>query len=207
MAQSRKEEITNAATHGVGIVLGAVTLVVLLLRAHARNDIWQMISWPVFGISLIALYSASTLYHATKHPIRKARFHIFDHIAIYILIAGTYTAFLVGVMRGVQGWTLFGVAWAIALIGTLIKLRFTGRFRLVSVACYIGMGWLALFIIDDLYAALPRDSFVLLVAGGVAYSTGTYFYIRGCTIPFFHAIWHGFVLLGSGLHVAALLVI
>lgn len=195
-----REELANSATHGLGAILSAVGLTVLLVVSSMRGDVRLVVSWAVFGVSLLLLYSASTLYHSARRPRQKRLLHIFDHVAIYFLIAGTYTPFALGVLRGPAGWVLFGIIWGLALLGATLKIWFTGRFQLLSLGFYLGMGWLALAVIRELYARLSGLSFTLLVLGGLAYSAGVFFYSRDDRVPYFHAVWHGFVMLGSGCH-------
>jgi len=197
-----RDEIANVLTHGVGVLLsvgaGAALIALAALQAGTR----EMISVAIFSASLVLLYSASTLYHAARHPETKARLKVLDHCAIFILIAGTYTPFTIAAIRGGWGWSLFGVIWGMALVGIVFKLFFTGRFKLLSTAMYIGMGWLVIIALVPLVQALSGAGLAWLVAGGVLYTAGTLFYHRE-SIPYSHAIWHGFVLAGSGCHFVA----
>lgn len=186
-------------THGVGALLGVAGLVLLVVRAARWGDAWQVTSVAVFGATLVLLYSASTLYHAWRNERTKPWLRRFDHAAIFLLIAGTYTPFVLVSLRGPWGWSLFGVVWGLAIAGVVLKLKFAGRFRAVSTAVYLVMGWLVLVALKPLVAALPPGGLGWLVAGGVGYSAGTVFYLWR-RLPYHHALWHGFVLIGSGCH-------
>lgn len=202
---SAKEELANALTHGVGLVASVVGLPILIIAAQNRGDFLTIIGTSVFGATLIALYAASTLYHATPHPVRKQRWRVADHMAIYLLIAGTYTPFTLGVLRGTWGWTLFGIVWTLAALGVLFKLWFgSGRFHRLSTAIYVLMGWVIVIAIKPLVQAMPEPGVMLLIAGGLSYTGGVVFYIdkrRAWT----HPVWHLFVLGGSACHYFAVL--
>ena len=202
MQELKRDEIANVVTHGLGVLLsvgaGAALIALAALRAGTR----EMISVAIFSASLVLLYSASTLYHAARHPATKARLKVLDHCAIFVLIAGTYTPFTIAAIRGGWGWSLFGVIWGMALLGIVFKLFFTGRFKVLSTAIYIGMGWLVVVALVPLAEALSATGLAWLVAGGVLYTAGTLFYHRE-SIPYSHAIWHGFVLAGSSCHFVA----
>ncbi len=200
--KAHREEIANALTHGLGVVLaiggGAALITLTAIYAGAR----EIVSASVFVASLVLLYTASTLYHATRQPRIKSRLKVLDHCAIFLLIAGTYTPFTVVAMQGSWGWSLFGVIWGLAVMGIVFKLFFTGRYRVLSTATYIGMGWLALVAFIPLVQALTPAALGWLIAGGVLYTAGTVFY-HNERIPYSHAIWHLFVLGGSICHFAA----
>ncbi len=197
-----REEIANTLTHGLGVVLaiggGAVLITLTVIHAGVR----EIVSASVFVASLIILYSASTLYHAARHPRIRSRLKVLDHCAIFLLIAGTYTPFTIVAMRGGWGWSLFGVIWGLAVLGIVLKLFFTGRYKLLSTATYIGMGWLVLVAIIPLVQALTPTALGWLIAGGVLYTAGTIFY-HNERVPYSHAVWHLFVLAGSICHFAA----
>lgn len=197
-----REELLNALTHGLGAVLsvgaGAVLITLAAVYAGAR----EIVSVSVFVASLTLLYTASTLYHAARHPLWKARLKILDHCAIFLLIAGTYTPFTIATLRGGWGWSLFGVVWGLAVIGVIFKVFFTGRFRALSTATYIGMGWLVVIALAPLSQVVTATAMLWLVLGGVLYTAGTLFY-HVERIPFSHAIWHLFVLAGSVCHFVA----
>ncbi len=185
-------------THAAGVLAsaaGTVVLVVLAVGAGAT----AVVAASVFGASLILLYTASTLYHATRTQTIKLRLKVLDHCAIYVLIAGTYTPFTLVGLQGAWGWSIFGVIWGLAASGVVFKLFFTGRFPKVSTALYIAMGWLIVIAAAPTIRALPPVTLAWIFAGGVAYTSGTYFY-HNRRIPFAHAIWHVFVLAGSVSH-------
>lgn len=202
--QTRAEEIANAATHGVGLAFSVTALVVLVVRASMLGSAREIIACSIFGASLILLYTASTLYHAASKPRVKHAFKIADHCAIYLLIAGSYTPFVLINLRGAWGWSLFGIVWGLAVIGLVFKLFFVNRFKHVSTFAYLGMGWLAIIAIKPFVATIAPGGMALIVAGGLAYSFGVIFYLLDRK-PWFHAIWHVFVLKGSALHFAAVL--
>jgi len=201
---TRGEEIANSLTHGLGLILSIGGLSVLVTLAAVRGDAWTVVGCAVFGASLVLLYAASTLYHALRSPRWKRVLRVADHAAIFLLIAGTYTPFTLVNLRGPWGWSLFGVVWALAVGGMVMKVFWTGRFDVLSTLVYLFMGWLVLGALRPLFAALPLGSLVFLLIGGVAYSVGTVFY--GWTrLPYHHAVWHVFVLIGSLCHFVAVL--
>ncbi len=199
-----REEIVNAVTHGIGALASAAAGAVLVTLATLHGTRIQQVSAIVFCTSLLLLYTASTLYHAIPNMTAKRRLKIFDHCAIYLLIAGTYTPFALNGLRGPVGWWLFGVAWGLAVIGVTFKLFFTGRFKLFSTLVYIGMGWMAIFAIKPMLMNIPRPSLIWLLAGGVAYTAGTLFY-HNERLRYSHAVWHLFVLAGSACHFIAVI--
>ncbi len=196
---SPREEFLNTLTHAIGSALSLLGMLLLLVYAAPQDDNWRTVSFTIYGLCLFALYFASTLYHGTQEPRRKALFKTLDHCAIYLIIAGSYTPFLLITMREGAGWPLFIVIWAIAVMGIVLKLIFKQRFRKVRVATYVIMGWLIAFASEDLTNALPESGLYLLIASGLIYTIGVVFYL-GHRIPFNHAIWHIFVLAGSALH-------
>lgn len=200
------EELANALTHGLGAVASAAGGAVLITLAALWGDAWHVVGASVFVASLVLLYTASTVYHAVPAAWTRARqrLQVFDHCAIYVLIAGTYTPFTLVGLRGPWGWSLFAAVWALAAAGIVFKLFYTGRFTFASTMLYIGMGWLVVVAIKPMIAALPAATLAWLVAGGVAYTAGTVFYLSK-RIPYAHAIWHLFVLAGSVCHFAAVL--
>ena len=198
-AYTRGEELANALTHGFGAAAALAAGAVLITLSAIYGDGWQLASAIVFGVAMLLLYTASTLYHAISHPIAKGRLKVFDHCAIYLLIAGTYTPFMLVGLRGPTGWWLFGTIWTLALAGVVFKLFFTGRFKRLSTGIYIGMGWLIVLAIKPMLHALGTASLLWLLAGGVAYTAGTFFYMRP-QLRYSHAIWHGFVIAGSTCH-------
>ncbi len=194
-----REEFANALTHGLGATAALAGGAVLVTLAARHGDGWQLVGASVFGLSLLLLYIASTLYHAIQHPVLKARMKVVDHCAIYLLIAGTYTPFTLIGLRGEVGWWLFAAIWTLALAGVVFKLFFTGRFKLLSTLIYIAMGWLVLAAIVPVFRALDAWTFSWLLAGGACYTLGTVFYHRP-TMRYSHAVWHMFVVAGSVCH-------
>ncbi|WP_341501147.1 hemolysin III family protein [Gallaecimonas sp. GXIMD4217] len=200
---SAGEELANAITHGLGIVASvAAGAILIALSALWGGDAWQIVSASVFVVALILVYTASTLYHAIPFEGVKAKLKVFDHCAIFVLIAGTYTPFTLVGLRGPWGWSLFGVIWGLAALGIIFKLFFTGRFRRLSVGIYVLMGWLVVVAIKPMMEQLSATTLIWLVAGGIAYTLGTLFYLNR-RIPYGHAIWHLFVLGGSICHYVA----
>lgn len=197
-----RDELASALTHGLGAIAALAAGAVLITLAALFGDGWQLGTAIVFSVTLLLLYVASTLYHAIQHPTAKARLQIFDHCAIYLLIAGTYTPFTLISLRGPWGWGLFAAIWSLAVAGVVFKLFYTGRFRLLSTIIYIAMGWLVIVAIEPLLRSLDGWTLGWLLAGGVFYTLGTYFYQRD-SVRYFHAIWHLFVLMGSVSHFIA----
>ncbi|AXI82612.1 hemolysin III family protein [Xylella taiwanensis] len=197
-----RDEFASAIIHGLGAVATLAGGSVLITLAAIYGDRWQLATSIVFSITLFLLYVASTLYHAIPHPGAKARLRIFDHCAIYLLIAGTYTPFTLISLRGPWGWSLFAAIWILALSGVVFKLFFTKRFRLLSTIIYVVMGWLVVIAVGPLRRLLDGWTLSWLLAGGLLYTLGTYFYHRD-EVRYFHAIWHVFVLAGSVCHFIA----
>lgn len=196
---SAKEEALNVYSHGLGFVLSIAGLVLLVFRAVQYGDAWHIVSFSIYGFSMIVLYLASTLFHAAKNPVRRRRLNIFDHASIFILIAGTYTPYLLVTLNGAWGWSLFGVVWGIALVGVVLKIFYTGRFRLASTIMYLLMGWVIIVAIKPLLQNLAPGGLWLLALGGVFYSIGAALYMIQ-KVPYNHAIFHLLVLLGSASH-------
>lgn len=196
-AQTITEELFNAFTHGLGIVLSIIALVALFIPAYNQGDPLKIISSIVYGLSLVTMYTASTLYHSFKLPHIKQALRVFDHSSIYVLIAGTYTPFTLVTLHGAWGWTLFGIIWGLAIAGVLFKLFFTGRFNKLSLAIYLLMGWLVVIAIKPFIAAMPTGGLVWLALGGLCYTVGVIFYILDGKYYLSHALWHLFVLGGS----------
>ena len=199
-----REELANALTHGVGAAAALAGGAVLVTLAATRGDGWQLAGAIVFGVALLLLYTASTLYHAIQHPVAKGRLKVFDHCAIYLLIAGTYTPFTLVGLRGSIGWWLFATIWALALFGVVFKLFYTGRFKRLSTLVYIAMGWLVVVAARPMLQALDGATLAWLLAGGIAYTLGTVFYLRP-QLRYAHAIWHAFVIAGSVCHYTAVM--
>jgi hemolysin III len=200
----RLEEVANTVTHGVGLLLSIAGFVVLLVFAILRGSAWHIVACSVYGATLVCLYAASTLYHAVVSPRLKRGMKIFDHCAIYLLIAGTYTPFLLLNLRGPWGWSLFGAVWGLALTGILFKFWFVDHFAFLSTAVYIAMGWLIIIAAKPVLAHVPAATLLWLLAGGLLYSGGVVFYAWK-RLPYSHAVWHLFVLGGSTCHYFAIL--
>lgn len=198
----KPDEFANVLTHGVGLVAAIAATVVLLVLAERRGDVWEITGVAVFGASMVIMYAASTAYHSVQLPMVKARLKVLDHAAIYLLIAGTYTPFMIDELRGGWGWSLFGVIWGLAVVGIIVKLFWTGRFQLISTLVYVAMGWLVLIAIKPMVAELSSTTLIWLVAGGVAYTVGTPFFHRD-QMRHSHAIWHLFVIAGTACHAVA----
>ncbi len=204
-----REELASAWTHGLGATAALAGGAVLVTLAALHGDAWQLGAAIVFGVTLLMLYVASTLYHAIQHPVAKVRLKIFDHCAIYLLIAGTYTPFTLIGLRGPVGWWLFAAIWTLALAGVIFKLRLltsnpTGRFKRLSTLIYVAMGWLIVVAAKPLLAALDAWTLGWLLAGGLSYTLGTVYYHRP-QLRYSHAIWHLFVIGGSLCHFIAVL--
>jgi len=201
-----REEIINSLTHALGTALSIGGLIVLIVRAVNYGTVWHLVSFSVFGGTLVLLYAASTLYHCLPDGKAKRLFKIIDHAAIYLLIAGTYTPFMLVALRGAWGWSIFGVVWACAIGGIILKGVCIARFQKASVALYVGMGWLCLVAFKEIFVRVPRLSIALLLSGGLSYTLGVVFYAWR-RLPCNHAVWHVFVLCGSTLHFFAVLAI
>lgn len=198
---SALEERLHSISHGVGALLSVIGAVVLLVMASiaAQVDPWKLTSLGLYGMTLVLLYTASTLYHGIPHRLWKQRFQLLDHCAIYLLIAGTYTPFLLVNMRGPTGWALFAAVWSLALIGITCKLLWPQRLSIFRVVIYLLMGWMILLASEEMAAKLSVTGIALLAAGGITYTVGVIFYaVRA--IPYNHAIWHLFVVGGSICH-------
>ena len=198
------EEIANSITHGVGALLSIGGLAVLVGFASLRGDAWHIASCSIFGTTLILLYVASTLYHSIPLPDVKVILRMIDHSAIYLLIAGTYTPFLLVNLRGPWGWSLLATIWGIAIAGILLKTTSFGRLPGVSLSLYLAMSWLIIIAIKPMLAVLDRGGLELLLLGGLTYTAGILFYCWE-KLPYSHAIWHLFVLAGSCFHFFAIL--
>lgn len=196
-SQTNFEEQLNTYTHAIGAVLGVAGLVLLIVMQ--ANEPWSLFSVLVYGISIIMLFTASTLYHAARTERRKHYFRVLDHISIYLLIAGTYTPVLLLLLAHSKGWLLFWIVWAIAAFGVFLKLFFTGRFEVFSTLLYLVMGWLIVFDYSTLSSVMDANGLLLLFAGGLAYTVGIVFYAIS-KIPYNHVIWHVFVLAGAICH-------
>ena len=196
---SHAEERVNIVSHAIGFIMSIVALVLLVRYASIYGNAWHIVSFSVFGVSLMVLYAASTVYHSAKNPHFRRKMRIVDHASIYILIAGTYTPFTLVTLNGFTGWVVFGVTWGMAVTGIILKLLFTGKYDAISTMMYVFMGWVIVFAINPLIENLSSDGLFWLVAGGMAYTTGAILYSIK-KIKFNHAIFHLFVLLGSFCH-------
>ncbi|WP_274366309.1 PAQR family membrane homeostasis protein TrhA [Paenibacillus thermotolerans] len=201
---TKREEVANAITHGLGVVFSISALTLLVVFAALKGTVWSVVSYAIYGVTMVIMYTNSTLLHALPEGKVKDLFEIFDHSSIYLFIAGTYTPILLTALRGPLGWTLFGIVWGIAAGGVAFKAFFTKRFLFLSTFFYILMGWLIVFAWRPLQSLLAAECLQLLVAGGILYTVGSIFYVwRG--FPFHHAVWHIFVLGGSIVHFLAIL--
>lgn len=197
------EEIANSLSHGAGVLFGIFALLLLVLKSIQMDDTLRIVAFTIYGASMVALFLASTLYHAIPVPRAKQVLKLVDHCAIYLLIAGTYTPFLLLTLGDTFGAVLMVVIWSLAVAGIVFKIFFLHRFHNLSLAMYLGMGWLAILASYQLLAAMPHTGIALLLGGGILYSLGTIFY-KVDRIPFNHAIWHLFVLAACVLHFLAL---
>lgn len=198
------EEIANSITHGIGAALSISGFTILIVLASIYGDTRQIVSFAIYGGTLITLYLASTLYHSLQHPPLKRILRIVDHSCIFLLIAGTYTPFLLVAVRGALGYTMLVVVWGIAILGIAFKTMFIHRFEVLSVLAYVGMGWLCVIVWHELVTTLSTQSLYLLAAGGAFYTAGIIFYALR-RMPYNHAVWHVFVLGGSICHYFAIL--
>jgi len=199
-----KEEIFNSITHGVGVLLSIAALVILVVLAVGKGNTWHVVSFSIYGSTMVLLYLSSTLYHSFTAEKVKNLFARFDHAAIFLLIAGTYTPFLLTALRGTFGWVLFGIIWGVAVIGVVIRSIYLTRFRKLMVAIYLIMGWLFVVAVGPMIKNLPLISMIFLLLGGIFYSVGVIFYVKR-NLKYGHGIWHLFVLAGSIMHFFAVL--
>lgn len=195
----RTEEQINIWSHFAGIILSLAGMVILLIKGIHLQSTIHIASYAIYGTSMLVLFSASTLYHSAIEPERRKKLNIFDHAAIYFLIAGTYTPFTLLGLQGAWGWTIFGVAWGIGAAGIILKLFFTGRYNLLSTISYVAMGWIIVFALKPLIERFPFEGLMWLAAGGVFYTVGAVLYMFK-KIPYNHAIFHFFVLAGAIAH-------
>lgn len=200
---SKSEEQLNVFSHGFGLVLSLIAFPFLTQKSSNFDGFWKPTSFIIYGLSMLVLYAASTFYHAAKHPKKRRKLNIFDHAAIYVLIAGSYSPFCLVALNSNLGWYMFVFVWLFALVGIILKLFFTRRFNKLSTAMYLLMGWQVMFFIKPLSASLSELGFQYLVAGGIFYTVGAILYSIK-KIPYNHAIFHLFVLLGSFSHFLAI---
>ena len=200
---SHTEERWNALTHGIGLALSIAALALLVVFASLNGNALKITAAAIYGATLVLLYGSSTLYHAVTHISWKRLFQKFDHSAIYLLIAGSYTPVMLLAVGGSEGWTIFGVEWGVVAIGIALKFLFPGRFEIFSLIAYVTMGWLIVLVFESFRNHIDPAGFWLMVAGGLAYTGGVIFYVKD-NIRYFHTIWHLFVLAGSILHFLAI---
>ncbi|SHM52169.1 PAQR family membrane homeostasis protein TrhA [Gracilibacillus kekensis] len=202
---SVKEEVANSITHGIGMVLSIAGLVILIVYSSLYGTAWHIVSFTIFGVTMVLLYTSSTLLHSLPKGRAKNIFEILDHSSIYFFIAGTYTPFLFVVIQGTLGWTLFGIIWGLAIGGTIFKAFFVKKFLFFSTILYVLMGWLIVLTWNPLVENLHPNGVMLLVIGGVLYTVGAVFYVwRG--FQYHHALWHLFVLAGTIAHFFCVLI-
>jgi hemolysin III len=201
---SNTEDIANSATHSLGIVLSISGLLVLIVFSIAFGNIWHIVGCAIYGVTQIMMYTASTLYHSIQKPRVKSILRILDHSAIFLLIAGTYTPFTLVNLHGTWGWSILIMVWVLAIIGIGLQSRLIKYGRLVTAIPYIAMGWIVIIAIKPLLESVAPGGILLLLGGGFAYTAGTIFYAWK-RLPYHHAIWHGFVMMGSVLHFFAIL--
>lgn len=200
--QTPKEELANALSHGIGLVLGLIGIPFLIQKALANPEISTILGAVAFSLGIVMVYTFSTLYHASTNPRWKSKLKVLDHISIYFLIAGSYTPMVLAVLKPDKAIIFLSILWGSVLVGTFFKLFFTGRFKILSVVIYLTMGWLAVFFVDDVLGKISFETLTWIGAGGMAYTIGVYFYIQD-NKPFFHTIWHVFVLVGTISHFVA----
>lgn len=203
-ARRLADEFANSLTHGVGLALAVAGFVVLLVLAALRGSTLHLVACGVYGVTLVALYAASTLYHSARDPRRKRLLRVVDHCAIFLLIAGTYTPFALIHLPPGWGWSILATVWTMAALGIIYKVLFLGRYPRVGLAMYLAMGWLGLVAAGPIVAHVPPHAVALMAAGGLLYTGGVWFFVRDHQ-PFRHAIWHLFVLGGSACHYVAIL--
>ena len=196
---SIKEEIAHSVTHGIGALMSVIGLAALIVYSTRYGDAWHIVSSAIYGSTLIALYTTSTLYHSITKPDLKKVLQKLDHAAIFLLIAGTYTPFALVNLRGGWGWTLLGIVWSIAIAGMIMELIVKQRYKRISIGLYLGLGWLVMIAIEPMITHVAPGGMVLLLVGGLFYSLGVIFYVWK-TLLYHHAIWHVFVLAGSVSH-------
>jgi len=202
---SAAQETGNAITHGMGAGLSVAALIVLVINAVNQGTAWHVVSYTIFGTSMVVLYLSSTLYHAFRAPRLKRVFEIFDHAAIFILISGSYTAFALTLLRDGPGWWLFGAVWAIAAFGIVMESVFLNRWPFITLAAYLAMGWLIVLVWGPLSRVATGATLAFLLAGGLSYTVGTIFYALGRKWGWFHTVWHLFVMGGTACHVLSAL--
>ncbi|MBN7811049.1 hemolysin III family protein [Algoriphagus sp. H41] len=200
--QSPREELANALSHGIGLLAALVAIPFLIRKAMENQEPSALVGAAVFSLGVVMVYTFSTLYHSARSPRNKARLQVLDHISIYFLIAGSYTPMMLTVLAPRQAMIFLGILWGSVLAGSVLKLFFTGRFKVLSVAIYLLMGWLAVFFLEDIAAKISFETLAWVGAGGLAYTAGVFFYVQSDK-PFYHTVWHIFVLAGTACHFMA----
>ena len=200
----KNEERVNIVSHGIGLLLSIVGLVILVVDASLSGSVWHIVSFAIYGASLVVLYLASTLFHAAKNLKTRRKWNVVDHASIFLLIAGTYTPFSLVTLHGAWGWSIFGVIWGLAIAGIILKLFFTGKYNFLSTLLYIFMGWIIIIAIVPLVHSFPFNGLVWLFGGGLFYTIGAIIFLID-KLPYNHAIFHFFVLGGSACHYVAVL--
>lgn len=197
---TKGEEIANSITHGIGALLSIAALVLLIVYSSLNGTAWHIVSFTIFGSTMLILYISSTMVHSLPAGKGKDVFEILDHASIYFFIAGTYTPFLLVAVKGALGWTLFGIVWGIAIAGTVFKCFFVKKYLFTSTILYVVMGWMIVFAWNPITEAIGQQGMNLLIIGGVIYTVGSVFYVWRSLFKFHHAVWHLFVIAGSVLH-------
>lgn len=203
--QSRGEEIANSISHGIGLAAALVGTPFLIMHAARHGDAGFIVGTSVFSATMILLYLASTLYHALPMGKAKGIFRVIEHSAIFLLIAGTYTPFTLGVLRGAWGWTLFAIVWGLAVAGVVLKAFNKASHPILSTGLYLLMGWVIVIAVDPLFARVPKAGLLWLLAGGLSYTTGVVFFATDSRLQYGHLIWHLFVIVGTACHYFAVL--
>ena len=198
------EEIANSLIHGIGAGLSIAGLTVLVVFAARYGDAWRVVSFSIYGAALVMMFTASTLYHSFQRPGVKRVLRIIDHSSIYLLIAGTYTPFMLVTIRGPWGWSLFGIIWGLALSGIVLKVVMIGRHRILSTLAFVIMGWLCVIALKQMIESIPLNGLMWLAGGGLLYTLGVVFYVWR-SLPYHHAVWHLFVLGGGMCHFFSIL--
>lgn len=197
---TKREEIVNAVTHGVGAGLAIAALVLLIVFAATQGSATHVVGFTIFGATMVTLYGASTLYHSVSNKETKYLLRKLDHMSIFLLIAGSYTPFCLTVLPGWIGWTIFGIVWACAIAGIILKYFYTGEHEIISTFLYVIMGWLVLPAVKVLFQSVTLATFTFLITGGLFYTIGTFFFLKDTKKKYYHGIWHLFVLAGSTCH-------
>lgn len=201
--QTRNEELANGFSHILGVLFCLIGMPFLIAKASAQHNLITESSVIIFGIGMLLVYSFSSLYHFTQKEKTKQLFKIADHISIYYLIAGTYSPLMVIYLKKETALVFLGIMWSIVLLGTFFKIFYVNRFKIVSVVLYLLMGWMIVFVIKPLWGVIPLSVFLWIIAGGLSYTVGVYFYVKGDR-NYFHTVWHFFVLFGTVLHYTAI---